>query len=458
MPRPLAPARPIVPKMSPDARKVALSVLNRVLIDEGYASLSLDEQFQQSSLSPRDKRLAAAIVYKTLEDLYKLDYALKRYLKDAGALDPKVLNILRLSACQILLMDKVPDFAAVNEAVDLARSLGREDMTGLVNGVLRSLIRGMDDFSWPKPDDPDYLSVTYSIPQWLIDRIISGYGIEKASDIIAYRSQDHAITLRRNAVLVSQEAFDALIQKKAWTSERGKLPGVWRVRGVSDLAWDLDFREGRYSVQGEGSMLAALAVSPRVGAQVLDCCAAPGGKTCYLAEMMQNTGRVHAWDLHEHRVALIQAQADRLRLYNIRPAVRDAAAPIERLEGTMDAVLLDAPCSGSGVMDSKPDIKYRLTPEDLTSLVSLQETLLDTCSQYVKPRGILVYATCSLLKEENEMQVARFLTKHPEFEMDELPEGIPEEFHTLAGEHGVQLLPHRDATEGFFFARLRRTR
>ena len=203
-------------------------------------------------------------------------------------------------------------------------------------------------------------------------------------------------------------------------------------------------------------MLATLAVAPGVGAQVLDCCAAPGGKTSYLAEMMQNTGRVHAWDVHEHRVELIQTQADRLRLYNIRPAVRDATVFIERLEGTMDAVLLDAPCSGSGVMDSKPDIKYRLTPEGLSSLVELQKTLLDTCCQYVKPGGVLVYATCSIIPEENVMQVDRFLEEHPEFMMDRLPDAIPEEIRALEEEHGLQLLPHRDNVEGFFIARMRR--
>lgn len=452
-PRPAVPAQP---SLTADARRVALLVLNRVLTDEAYASLTLDEMFRKMRLTQKDKRLAAAIVYKTLENLIRIDFALDQFLKDRSALDACVLNVLRLSACQILLMDRVPDFAAVNEGVDLTRSLGREEMTGLVNGVLRSLIRGRDSLPWPKPGDGNYYSVTHSLPQWLADEILAGYPQEEAEAILSYRDPEHPITLRRNETLVTQAEFDSLLKKKVWQVRDGLLPGVARVRGTSDIGLDADFLAGRYSIQGEGSMLAVLALSPKAGAQVLDCCAAPGGKACYLGERMQNTGRVHAWDVHEHRVELIQAQAQRLRLYNLRPAVRDSAVYVERYEQSMDAVLLDAPCSGTGVMDNKPDVKFRLTPEGLESLIALQESLLDTVCRYVKPGGTLLYATCSLLPRENADQVERFLARRPEFHMDALPPAVPEGFAAHGGAFGLQLLPHRDGTEGFFIARMRR--
>ncbi len=453
------PAPPPKPEtiLSKDARTAALLVLNRVLHEGAYASLSLDEVFQNMRLSPQDKRLAAVIVYKTVEDLLKIDFALGQYLQDPEALNGKVRNILRLSACQILLMDKIPDFAAVNEAVELTRASGLEDMTGLVNGVLRSLIRGKDSLPWPGPEDEQYTSVMYSIPKWLADVILAAYPEETARQIIAYRNPSHATTLRRNQVLVSPAEFEALLAKKvSWEVSPGELPGVVRVKGASDIGKDLDFLGGRFSIQGEGSMLAVLALAPGAGATVLDCCAAPGGKTMYAAELMQNTGRVHAWDVHEHRVDLIYAQAERLRLYNIRPAVRDATVYQERFEQTMDLVLLDAPCSGSGVMDNKPDIKYRLTPEGLEHLAALQSKLLDVNARYVKPGGVLVYATCSLLPQENEEQIKLFLSAHPEFSLDELPLDFPERFRPLYGEHGLQLLPHRDGVEGFFIARMKR--
>ena len=446
----------VQPILSKDARVAALLVLNRVLDGGAYASLSLDEVFQNMRLSPQDKRLAAVIVYKTVEDLIKIDFALSQFLKDAEALTAKVRNILRLSACQILLMDKIPDFAATNEAVELTRASGMEEMTGLVNGVLRSLIRGKDDLAWPKEGDANYLSVTYSIPQWLVDDLFASYPEEIALKIIAYRNKNHAVTMRRNRVLVSQEEFDSLLTKKSWEIQPGKLPGTVRAKGVTNLSQDLDFAGGRLSVQGEGSMMAVLALEPKVGMTVLDVCAAPGGKTALIAELMQNTGRVHAWDVHAHRVELIYAQAERLRLYNIRPAVRDATVYVERFDQMMDAVLLDAPCSGTGVMDNKPDIKYRLTPQGLEDLIDLQAKLLQVNAQYVKPGGTLVYATCSLLPQENAQQVKSFLQAHPEFDLLPLPDSIPAEIAEMQGEYGLQTLPHRDDIDGFFIARMRR--
>lgn len=205
-------------------------------------------------------------------------------------------------------------------------------------------------------------------------------------------------------------------------------------------------------------MLAAQAVDAKRGMQILDCCAAPGGKTAYLAESMQGTGRVYAWDIHDHRVALIRAMAHRLRLENIRPVVRDACIVKEDLIGMMDAVLLDAPCSGLGVMDNKPDIKLRATAESVEELTQLQKKLLDTCCQYVKRGGVMVYSTCSMLPEENIEQIRRFLEKHPEFEIMPLPDSVDERFRALYGDYGLQLLPHRDRVEGFFIARMRKVK
>lgn len=445
------------PILSQDARQAALLVINRVLEGGAYASLSLDEVFQNMRLSQQDKRLAAVIVYKTIEDLLKLDFALSQFLQDAEALKGTVRNILRLSACQILLMDKIPDFAVVNEAVELTRASGLEDMTGLVNGVLRSLIRNKDSLNWPKPGDGNYLSVTNSMPQWLVDILLQAYPEQTARDIMAYRNPEHAIVLRRNRILLSQDEFLRLLRKKtAWTVTLGRLEETVRVKGVSDISRDSDFIGGRFSIQGEGSMAAVLALSPKPGMAVLDACAAPGGKTCLMAELMQNTGRVHAWDVHEHRVDLIYAQAERLRLYNVRPAVRDATVFQERFEESMGAVLLDAPCSGTGVMDNKPDIKHRLTAEGLREMTVLQQNLLSACARYVKPGGTLVYSTCSLLPQENGDQVRKFLETHSDFKMDDLPAAFPSQFRHLESDNGIQLLPHMDGVEGFFIARMRR--
>ena len=445
------------PSISSDARKSALEVLNRVLLEDGYAALTLDDHFQKVNLHPRDKRLTTQLVYRTLEDMNRLDYALDTLLDDPERLEKRVRNLLRLSAAQILLLDRIPDSAAVNEAVKLTRDMGLEDLTGLVNGVLRNLIRQRDEIQWPTPEDgARYYHIMYSWPLWLVDKILDAYGQEEGDRILRYRAPGHRVVIRPNLNRITREGFQELLEKKVWQVAPGLMPDAWYVSGASDLGLDADFLDGKFSIQGESSMMAAEAMQPKLGSQVLDCCAAPGGKAAYMAEKMQGTGRVQAWDVHAHRADLIQSMAERLRLYNIRPAMRDAVVFREQLESTMDGVLLDAPCTGTGVTEGKPDIRHRLKEEDLTALVALQRKLLHVCSRYVKPGGTLVYATCSLLPEENKQQVEAFLATHPEFSVEKLPESIPEGLRAHEDALGLQLLPHRDGVEGFYLVRMRR--
>ena len=439
------------------SRKVALEIFQDVVRKDAYAGLSLDDRMKNANLSQLDKRFCASIVYRTLENLIRIDYALSFFLKDADSLEPTVRDILRISACQLLFHDRIPASAVVDEAVKLTRGAGLEGLTGLTNAVLRSMIRGKDEIKWPaKEEGVKYLSVMYSVPEWLAQRLNDAYGQELAEAICAYRTEAHFTTIRPNLITYTDEAFEALLQKKVWEVEKGAVAHAYRVRLASEIARDADYMAGHFSIQGESSMLAAQAVNVKPGMQVLDCCAAPGGKTAYLAESMNGAGRVYAWDVHEHRVTLIRATAHRLHLENVRPVVRDAAVLKEDLVGTMDAVLLDAPCSGLGVMDNKPDIKYRATPESVKELTEIQEKLLDTCCQYVKRNGTFVYSTCSVLPEENGEQVKRFLEKHPEFAISPLPETINEKFRKEYTDTGLQLLPHRDGVEGFFIARMRR--
>lgn len=457
-----APARRNTPAQdmpSTVSRRVALEIFREVVRNDAFAALSLDDKMRNVNLSQLDKRFCASIVYRTIENLIRIDYALSFFLKDAQALDSRVLDILRISACQLLFHDRIPENAVVDEAVKLTREMGLEGLTGLTNAVLRALVRGKADIKWPTPDEgPRYLSIMYSVPMWLAERLTQAYGPDMARDICAYRNEAHFTTIRPNLARFTDEEFEALLKKKVWEVEKGRVAHAYRVRLASEIARDADYLAGNFSIQGESSMLAAQAVDARRGMQILDCCAAPGGKTAYLAEEMAGTGRVYAWDVHDHRVALIRAMAHRLRLDNVRPVVRDAAVVKDELIGTMDAVLLDAPCSGLGVMDNKPDIKLRATRESVDGLVQLQEKLLDSCCQYVKKGGTLVYSTCSMLPEENEEQMHRFLQRHPEFVLAPLPAAIGEEFRSLYGENGLQLLPHRDGVEGFFIARLRRVK
>ena len=356
-----------------------------------------------------------------------------------------------------MLEDRIPESAATNTCVQLCVETGMEGLKGVCNGILRNLTRKKEELTFPDPEkEPDEAaSLRYSLPLWLWKRLKADWGAEEAERIAAYRNPEGGWTVRPNLTRMGDAEFEALLGKKIWGRTKKDIPHAWQITGAMDLGRDADYLAGQFSIQSASSMLVCEAMEPKRGKQILDCCAAPGGKTCYMAEIMGGTGRVQAWDVHEHRTALIEAQAKRLGLENIRPMVRDALKPREDLIQTMDGVLLDAPCSGMGVLAEKPDIRLRLTEEGIEALAETQKQLLETVCAYVKPGGTLVYSTCSLLKAEGEEQARAFLERHPEFEEAPLPEMIPERLraHKTVG---LQLLPHRDGIEGFYLCRMRR--
>lgn len=437
------------------ARRTALKVIRQVTEEGTYASLALDSALKNCGLNGNDRRLVSRLTYDTLDNLIYLDWMLAQVMAKPDT-DIKLKNILRLGACQILLEDRIPESAATNLCVQLCTELGMPGLKGVCNGILRNLIRRKEELKLPdaKEEPEKAASIKYSVPEWIYRKLRNDWG-EETDRILAYRNPEDGWTLRPNLTRLDDEAFEALLAKKVWKKEKTDLPHAWKITGAMDIARDADYLAGHFSIQSGGSMLASLATGVKRGQQVLDCCAAPGGKTCYMAEMMGGTGRIQAWDVHEHRVALIEAQAKRLGLDNIRPMVRDATKPREDLNGTMDAVLLDAPCSGLGFMAQKPDIKLRVTEENLSELTELQAKLLDTVCEYVKPGGTLVYSTCSILKEENELQAECFLARHHEFEEIPLPPSIPEKYRNRRS-RGLQLLEHRDGLEGFYLIRMRR--
>ncbi|MDO4837567.1 MAG: 16S rRNA (cytosine(967)-C(5))-methyltransferase RsmB [Clostridia bacterium] len=440
------------------ARRVALAVIRDVTENGAYASLSLDEHLTKSGLSPADRRLASRLAYDTLEQQLKLDWALDQIMARPDT-DIKLRNVLRLGACQILLEDRIPESAATNTAVHLCREIGMDGLAGVCNGILRNLVRRKEELVWPDPaqDPVKARSIAYSVPEWLVRRLDQDWGVETANAIMACHAQE-SITVRPNLTRLDDAGFEALLNKKVWEHDKAEVPYAYHIRNMADIGQDGDFLGGLFSIQGESSMMACLALAPKRGSQVLDACAAPGGKACFLAEMMGGSGRVQAWELHDHRTKLIAAQAKRLGLENVRPITRDASVPRPELDATMDAVLLDAPCTGLGTMADKPDVKYRVTEESCRELAELQRKLLDALCMTVKPGGVMVYSTCSIMKAENQDQIAAFLERHPEFRLEPLPDTIPERFRAHE-DVGLQLLPGRDAgVSGFYIARLRRAR
>lgn len=440
------------------ARDAALKALGDVARLNAYAAQALDRQLENSRLSPGDKRLAASIFYFAVENRLYIEYALAGFMQQKP--ESPVEDILHIAAAQLLFMDRVPDHAAVDEAVKQVRAARREGFAGLVNAVLRGLIRARDAGGIALPDrdgDPEgWLSVRYSVAPAAVSRLVRAYGFDEAERIAAWQPPRREQTVRPNRLHMDAAAFEAWLEERRFQWRRGVVEDAYIVENAGGMAALDGYRRGDFSIQGQSAMLAALAVGPRPGMQVLDACAAPGGKTCLMAERMGGSGRVHAWDVHPHRVELIRAAARRLGLDNVRPAERDARRLPDDMALSMDAVLVDAPCSGLGVIGEKPDIKYRQSDESLSALPPLQRDILESCAGAVKVGGRLVYATCTILPEENEEQARGFLSRHPEFEPDADTSWLPEALRPRFDGGMIQILPHRDGLEGFFIAAMKR--
>ena len=444
-------------KNGPTARDAALRALSDVVARGAYASQAIDRQLTEIELSPEDRRLATGIFYAAVENRLKIDHILRPFVKTAPA--PVIKDILHIACAQLLYLDRVPDHAVVDEAVKQTRRMKGQSLTGFVNVVLRNVIRARDEGSLAQPDAEDrikYLSVEYSASEDLVATLIEAYGEEEAERICAFRPKEHTQTIRANFMTTSDEELGKYLTENNVEYRNGAIPRAIYCRRPGALAGLEGYRKGMYSLQGESSMLAAYAMQVKPGMNVLDACAAPGGKSAMMCELMNGTGRVYAWDVHEHRVDLIRAAGKRLRLYNLRPTVRDARAEYEPFETLMNAVLVDAPCSGLGVMADKPDIRTRFEKKELEELVPLQRDILANCAKFVRVGGLLVYSTCTILPEENEKQVRRFLSENPQFAPDTDDSWLPEEYRPLMKDGMLQLMQHRDGIEGFFIARMRR--
>ena len=439
-------------------RRIALETLLDFERSDAYVAIALDKRLSATGLSQRDRAFVARIVYGTVENRIRLDWQIDQFLTGDKKLEPVLRCILRMGCYQLTQMDRVPDMAAVDESVSLTRAVGLEAFTGLTNAVLRRMIREQGSVVWPDPEtDPiRFLSVIYSCPEELCGLLADSVGIHEATELLKYRPDGNGIPVRLIRDRCSAEQLEHLLTEEGLRCEKGILPGMYRVSGGGDLTALRGYRNGLFTIQGESSVLAARLVNAKPGQIVLDACAAPGGKSAVIAEEMMGSGRVYSWDKHPHRVALIKELAQRLHLENIRPMARDASIPRPEMNGAVDAALVDAPCSGTGVMYEKPDLKYRITKAGVQELVSIQKSILDAVAPMIRHGGTLVYSTCSLLRAENEEQIQAFLLRHPEYRILPMKDDLPERIRPHEGTYGISLLPHRDQMEGFYICRMTR--
>lgn len=432
-----------------NAREAAVKTLYKIEYEDAYSNLALKEQLAASDLDTRDKAFVSALVYGAVQRKKELEYIISSFSKiKLKKISKYILIILKLGIYQLLYMDKIPASAAVNESVRLARRYGHASSAGFVNGILRNVDRNRGNL--PKPADRlEAIAVKYSFPEWLVSRWIELFGEDFACELMSAMNEPPRVCLRVNTLKASPEEVKKLIPN----AESGKyLPCALYCPGF-DIAKSREYTDGLVTVQDEAAMLAAYVLCPKPGETVIDMCAAPGGKTTHLAQIMENKGRIISFDIHEHKIALIRENAKRLGADIISAECRDAAEYDKEYKESADKILVDAPCSGLGIIRRKPDIKWRKSAEN--ELFEIQYKILENAARYLKKGGELVYSTCTLEKNENEGVLERFLKEHSDFEISDINEYLPE--NIKKGRNGcITLYPNVDGTDGFFIARLKK--
>lgn len=439
-----------------DAREAAMLTLNACQRQGGWSDGILKKQLASAGLDNRDAALATQLCFGVLQNQTLLDFYLSKFSNiPLKRMEGRVVQLLRLGAYQMLFLDKIPHSAAVNSAVELTRTHCKNPRAaGMVNGILRSFARSLNNLpTIPQGDAVTYLSTLYSHPEWLVKEFILSLGeAGAAAALTADNSQPPTTVMVNTTRTTAQELTRSLEEARVEVSAHPWLENCLLLSRTGDLERLPAFQDGMFYVQDPASRLAIRAADPKSGMRVLDCCAAPGGKSFAAAVAMEGQGEVISCDVHPHKKKLIQAGADRLGLSCITPMTADGKVFRSEWEGAFDVVLVDAPCSGLGVIRKKPDIRYK-DPKPLEGLPAIQGEILANASRYVKPGGVLLYSTCTVLRRENEDVVSGFLAEYADFKPESFvfPAPIGE-----VGEGMITLWPHLHGTDGFFICRMRK--
>lgn len=437
------------------AREAAMLTLAACERQGAWSDGHLKKVLREQELDRRDAALATRLCYGVLQNRLLIDWHLEMFCKSSlTALDVSVLCNLRVAVYQILLLDKVPPSAAVNEAVTLTKKYCRNPRAaGMVNGILRSILR-QEEIPEPKgTDKANDLSIRYSHPMWLVQEFLSMLGPEDTEALLEVDNQQPPTTAQVNILCTdSQELMQSLIAEGVEAKPHPWLPDCLLLNGTGDIERLKTFQDGHFYIQDGAARLAVTVAGVVPGSRLLDCCAAPGGKSFAAAMDMGNRGEIISCDIHPHKIKLIKAGLDRLKLSTIVPCLQSAVETREEWVDGFDTVIADVPCSGLGIIRKKPDIRYK-NPEVLKGLPKVQRAILNNCAQYVRPGGVLLYSTCTLMRQENGDVVNHFLETHSQFELE--PFVLPK-FGVQPGQ--MTFWPHIHQTDGFFVAKLRRKR
>jgi len=434
-------------------RGLAIKILNRIDRTDAYLERLLDNEMKGTELSGPDKALLYEIVHGVVRWQGRLDWILNGFYKGTfSKAIPNLKNALRVALYQVLFLDRVPDYAAVNEVVEFVKKLQGQKPADLVNAVLRNIIRNKNSIRYPDPQEDlvGYLSSYYSHPSWMVKRYLARFGKEETEKLLAINNDKPFLTLRINALKTKPEEFKTLLENVVFKYKQCYyLPEFFKLQNLTNItSWEY-YAKGYFNIQDESAGLACRLLDVQEGQRVLDMCAAPGGKTAYISALMHSRGEVVALDRFESRLKLLQKNMTRLTVDCVRIVEVDA---LEYKSLPFDRVLVDAPCSGTGTLSKKPDIKWKKDLFDIRNLNNTQSKLLAKAASLVKVGGIIVYSTCSIEPEENYEIVKKFLEENSNFNLESARGKFPDEL--IDENNCIQTLPHIHKTDGAFAARL----
>lgn len=440
-----------------NARETAMKILIDINKNKAYSNLSLNK-YLKDIREKKDENLIREIIYGVLENQIYIDHILSKVSKiKIKKIHPNILEILRIGIYQMIFMDKIPDSAAVNESVKLAKKYGHRGTIGFTNGILRSIAREKDKYTSIDGDDKgQYISIKYSHPEYLVKKWIEEFGIDFTEKLCKANNSRPLLNIRVNTLKIDKDKLIKSLNKKAIETSEGKYAEDALIVKNPYLITETDeFKKGLFTIQDESSMLVAQIMNPKEGSKVLDVCSAPGGKATHIAQWMNNRGSILSRDIYPHKIKLIEENISRLGIDIIKTEVYDALEKDESLLCKFDYCLLDAPCSGLGLIRRKPEIKMNRKEEDIKDLANLQYEIIQNIKDYVKVGGFLIYSTCTIGNEENIGLIKRFLKENSDFKLVNIEDRIKNKDEFIHLKDGyINLFPHIHGTDGFFIAKM----
>ena len=437
-----------------NCRKVAINILERIINEGAYSNIILSNELNNSDLSDKDKALVTEIVYGTLRRLKTIDTIIASFVKDISIMDKKILNILRVAVYQMNYLDKVPSYAACNEAVEEAKEISDKD-SKLVNGILRNFVKKEGKFDIVFRNKIDEIAFDLSFEPWMVRMFIKQYGEHEALEILEGLNNTPKMTVRVNSIKGDYEEVYEELEEAGYNIEEGCIcPEAISIKGGKGIENNQAFVDGKITVQDESAMLISPLLDLEEGMKVLDLCCAPGGKTTHIGELLNNTGEVLGFDLHENKLELVKENYERLGITNIKLAQMDATKLDAKLVSYADRVLLDVPCSGIGIIRKKTEIKWTKKRKDLKEIVEVQREILENAWEYLKTGGVMVYSTCTLNKEENEENIKWFLSKHKDATIEKV--FIGKGANLCYNQMGTLTILPNEYMDGFFVAKIKK--